>query len=146
MSPGIGSVDRVEGAMRVLVVDDQRINRLVLVDMLSTVGIDAVEVEDAIKALDLLTREPFDLILMDIRMPHMDGYEAVQRIRQMHGEIASVPIVMVTGDVTYDCGRRAAAAGANRLLHKPVSMTELLQAVRELASDPGGQLPDWNVA
>jgi CheY-like chemotaxis protein len=132
--------------MRVLVVDDQPINRLVLVDMLSTAQIEAVEAEDAIVALDLLARERFDLVLMDIRMPKMDGYEAVERIRGMGTETAAVPIVMVTGDVTYDCSRRAAAAGANRLLHKPVSMKELFEAVRELIKPPEGRLPSWHAA
>jgi len=79
-------------------------------------------------------------------MPRMDGYEAVERIRGMATEMASVPIVMVTGDVTYDCGRRAAAAGANRLLHKPVSMKELFEAVRELIKSPDARLPSWDAA
>ena len=118
--------------MRVLVVDDQAINRLVLTDMLSAADIEVAEAEDAFAGLELIRAQPFDLILMDIRMPGMDGYEAVQLIRKMGGGAASVPIVMVTGDVTYDCARRATASGANRLLHKPVSMSELFLAVAEL--------------
>ncbi len=118
--------------MRVLVVDDDAINRRILMEMLSAVDVDVVEADLACAALNLLEGEVFDLVLMDVRMPDMDGFEAVRRIRRLSGEAATTPVVMVTGDVTSETSKRAAECGADHVLHKPVDMRVLLRTVARL--------------
>ncbi len=115
--------------MRALVVDDEPINRLIIVEMLGSVHIEVREAPDAATGLQMLDRDRFDLVLMDVRMPGMDGFEAVRRIRAMPNDKAVVPVVMVTGDVTDDCFRLAEASGANSVVLKPVSLNDLLQTV-----------------
>ena len=123
--------------MRVLVVDDLSINRVILSDMLASAQIEAVEAADGHAALALLEAQPFDLVLMDVRMPGMDGFEAVRAIRRMGSGIAATPVVIVTGDVTDETARQAAACGANDVLHKPVELTKLLDAVARIAVGSG---------
>ena len=117
-------------AFRVLVVDDDSANREMLVDLLETLGI-AVETDaSAINALRRLRQDlAFDLVLMDKRMPEMDGYEAIRQLREMPGgEKIAVLVVSASGD--GEERESALAAGANGYVSKPVHRDKLLDEIR----------------
>ncbi|MDR7229686.1 CheY-like chemotaxis protein [Caulobacter sp. BE264] len=115
--------------MRVLFVDDNAMNRTVVKSMLTAAEVVMVEAESAEIGLDLIEADHFDLILMDLRMPGMDGLAAIAHIRARLDEKARLPIIVVTADNGPDIRARACAIGANDLLHKPVQMETLFDAI-----------------
>ncbi|MBL8770671.1 MAG: response regulator [Phenylobacterium sp.] len=122
--------------MRVLFVDDNAMNREVVKGMLLAAEVPMVEAENALMGLDLIETDQFDLVLMDLRMPGMDGLAAIRAIRARGDEKADVPIVVVTADNGHDIRAQALAAGADDLLHKPVQMQALFDAIgRALTRD-----------
>ena len=123
--------------MRVLFVDDEPLNRTVVVDMLETSGIETSEAADAASGLEMIGSETFDVVLMDLRMPGMDGLSAIQNIRSRSDERAGLPVVLVTADTASDLSARAKAAGADRVVHKPVDMGVLFDAMAQAMSDRG---------
>jgi diguanylate cyclase (GGDEF)-like protein/PAS domain S-box-containing protein len=104
---------------RVLVADDERINRELLTRMLSRHGFDARAVDSGAAALSLLGEEPFDLVLLDVVMPEMDGFECLRRIRERY-PISELPVIMVTGEIERDRVVAAFRAGANDYVTKPI--------------------------
>jgi len=115
--------------MRVLFVDDSAMNRLVVKNMLSAAEVEMVEAEDAEAGLALVEAEHFDVVLMDFRMPGMDGLAAIGAIRARSDAKARLPVLMVTADDGFDLRSRALAAGADDLLYKPVQMQPLFDAI-----------------
>lgn len=115
--------------MRVLFVDDNAMNRLVVKNMLAAAEIEMVEAEDARAGLALIEAERFEVVLMDFRMPGMDGLAAIGAIRARSDAKARLPIIMVTADDGPDLRARAAAAGADDLLRKPVQMQPLFDVI-----------------
>ncbi len=115
--------------MRVLFVDDNAMNRLVVKSMLSAAEVEMVEAENAELGLMLIEVESFDVVLMDFRMPGMDGLTAIRAIRERSDAKARLPILMVTADDGLDLRARAVAAGADDLLRKPVQMQTLFDAI-----------------
>ncbi len=119
---------------RILIVEDQEDNRMILRDVLSTAGyhlIEALNGEDGVK---LAQSERPDLILMDIQLPVMDGYEATRRIRQV-AALKSIPIIAVTSYALSGDEEKARAAGCDGYVAKPFSPRELLARVREYLPD-----------
>jgi signal transduction histidine kinase/AmiR/NasT family two-component response regulator len=120
----------------VLVVDDHPVNREVARIMLEAFGCDVVEVSDGQQALDAVAGQPFDLVLMDVRMPHMDGLEATRRIRAMPGPASALAIVAMTADAMPEDVNRCLAAGMNAHMAKPINQAGLLAMVnRALTGD-----------
>ncbi|MDO4493999.1 MAG: response regulator [Clostridia bacterium] len=117
---------------RVLLVEDNELNREIALEILSGCGIEADSAEDGSVAVELAAKERYDLILMDIQMPVMDGYEATRRIRAFGDpEKASVPIVAMTANA-FDEDRKAAAdSGMNGFVSKPIDMNELFAALKD---------------
>lgn len=115
--------------MRALVVDDIAINRLVLRELLKVVGIEAAEAESASDGLALLAIERFDIVLMDLRMPGMDGLAAIRKIREGENGEPPMPVIVVTADEAADLAKRCAAAGADHLIRKPVIYSDLVAAL-----------------
>jgi signal transduction histidine kinase/CheY-like chemotaxis protein len=116
-------------ALRLLVVDDDSASCDMLVSMLEPVGFVVETAFSGAQALQRLCQpEPIDLILMDKRMPDMDGYEAIARIRELPGGRA-IPIVVVTASGLADEGVPALAAGANGYASKPVQREQLLAEI-----------------
>jgi signal transduction histidine kinase/BarA-like signal transduction histidine kinase len=111
---------------RLLVVDDLEDNRIILTRRLARRGFEVHEAASGPEALARIAREPFDLVLLDIVMPEMDGFEVLQRIRQRHDAI-DLPVIMVTvKDASADVVR-ALKLGANDYVNKPVDF-EVVQA------------------
>ena len=94
------------------------------------------------EALDALKRIPYELVLMDVQMPEMDGIEAARKIRQMGGETADVPIIGVTAHALKGDRERVIQAGMNDYLTKPVDKQALLNKVAFWTSqDLGNRSP-----
>jgi two-component system cell cycle response regulator DivK len=114
----------------ILVVEDQEDNRRILRDLLGNAGYELIEVESGEDALAaVMTRRP-DLILMDIQLPTMDGYEAARRIKS-NPEMNEVPIIAVTSYALAGDDAKALAAGCSCYVAKPYSPRALLAKVRE---------------
>jgi class 3 adenylate cyclase len=118
-------------ATRILVVDDVVANSKLLTDLLDLQGYATRAVASGREALDLVAREPWDLILLDVVMPEMDGYEVCRRIRA-DGRHSALPIVMVTALDARDERIKGLESGADDFLTKPINHPELLARVRSL--------------
>ena len=105
----------------VLVADDDPVMRLLMLEMLAQVGLDAIEAEDGRQAVQLARERRPDLILMDVEMPHMDGFAACRAIRREEAGGALVPIVMVTGGDDVEAVTSAYEAGATDFVSKPIN-------------------------
>ena len=109
----------------VLVADDDPVMRLLMLEMLAQVGLDAIEAADGLQAVELAASRNPDLILMDVDMPRMDGFAACAAIRAAEGakcgDGASVPIVMVTGGDDVEAVTHAYEAGATDFVSKPIN-------------------------
>jgi len=113
----------------ILVVEDQEDNRQILRDLLGSAGYDLTEAEDGEQAIAAVARRRPDLILMDIQLPVMDGYEATRRIRT-NPDLRSVPIIAVTSYALAGDENKALAAGCDGYVTKPYSPRDLLAKVR----------------
>jgi len=114
--------------MRVIFVEDDALNRRVVQDMLSVIGVEMAEAEDAPTGLQMLARETYDLVLMDLRMPGMDGLTAIAHQRCAKTQ-SQIPIIVVTADTAPDLKDRCYAAGANDVIMKPVALNALIDAI-----------------
>jgi len=119
---------------RILIVEDQEDNRTILRDVLSTVGYELIEALNGEDGVKLAQDERPDLILMDIQLPRMDGYEATQQIKSI-AELKTIPIIAVTSYVLSGDEAKARAAGCDGYIAKPFSPRELLAKVRKYLSD-----------
>jgi two-component system cell cycle response regulator DivK len=115
---------------RILIVEDQEDNRAILRDVLSTAGYELIEAVDGGEGVELALRERPDLILMDIQLPVLDGYEATRRIKG-NAELKSIPIIAVTSYALSGDEAKARAAGCDGYVTKPFSPRQLLTKVRE---------------
>lgn len=128
---------------RVLVVEDEAVNRLMTRHLLRQLGHEVLEAENGHEALRLLTREPVDLILMDIQMPVMDGIETTQHIR--NGEIpgldSHIPIVALTAYAREKDRSRFLQIGMDEFVAKPFELAQLAQALERLTGNSDGRGP-----
>jgi signal transduction histidine kinase/ActR/RegA family two-component response regulator len=123
-------------ALRVLVVDDHPANREVARLMLSAIGCEVAEAADGDEAVDMARTDAFDLILMDVRMPRVDGLAATRMIRALPGTVADTPILAVTADAMPEDAARCLGAGMNAHLAKPISHLALYAAMETLLAGP----------
>ncbi len=125
--------------MNVLFIEDDRMNRRVVRDMLDVAGASMTEAESAEAGLAALDAQDFAMLLIDLRMPGMDGITAIEHIRARTDAKAEVPIIVITADTALDLRERCMAAGADEVLFKPVAMDALFEAMgRILARDADG--------
>jgi CheY-like chemotaxis protein len=126
--------------LRVLAAEDNEINRLVLKTLLSQVGIEPVLVVDGVEAVAAWEREHWDLILMDVQMPTMDGIGAIRAIREREAAAGRVrtPIVGLTANTMSHQVAEYLAAGMDDHVAKPIDANRLFEAIAaNLASEPG---------
>jgi CheY-like chemotaxis protein len=114
-----------------MVVDDTDANRAVLTDTLGSLGFDVSEAVNGLEAVTFAQASPPDLILMDVRMPVMDGLEAMRRMQQMP-DLRMVPVIAVSAGVTQDEQDDCMAAGAKAFLTKPIENTYMLEEIGRL--------------
>lgn len=129
--------------LHILAVDDSPANLSVLRALLSTTGFQLQTAPDAATGLDLLAAgardgRPFDVVLMDVMMPGMDGLEATRRIRARPGTEAGIPVIAVTASAFLEDVLACEAAGMNGHVPKPVERMTLLRAIARVV-DPAGE-------
>ncbi|MBI1340470.1 response regulator [bacterium] len=118
--------------MRVLFVDDDAMNRRVVHDMLKVAGVTVDEAPDGASGLAKIDAGDYALILMDLRMPGMDGLTAIKHIRERADAKAGLPIIVVTADTSLDIREDCMSKGADEVLMKPVAMKLLFQTMGAL--------------
>lgn len=123
--------------LRVLVVDDHLINRRALELVLEPFGVRATLAESAEQALELLQAEVFDVVLMDVYMPGMDGRMATQVLRARQGPNRHAPVVAVTASAAPQDRESFVAAGMNDLVSKPIDPFELYAALARASAARG---------
>lgn len=119
---------------KILVVEDTEDNRQILRDLLGMAGYEMVEAQDGAQGVAMAAEHRPDLILMDIQMPVMDGYEATRRIKA-DPALASIPVIAVTSYALSGDEAKTRAAGCNGYIAKPYSPRQMLAAVREILGD-----------
>ncbi len=117
---------RADTPMRILVVDDESNIRESLVRALNLMGYHAQEAQSGREALEMLESASFDLMVLDMRMPEMDGMEVMQRARRIRSDL---PIVVLTGHATLDSAIAAVKSGAADYMLKPASIHDIAAAV-----------------
>lgn len=115
--------------MNILFVDDDAMNRRVVKDMLHVVGASMDEADSGEAGLGMIESGDYQVILMDLRMPGMDGLEATRRIRARGDGKAGLPVIVVTADTSSDLQQRCSDAGADMVMTKPVAMASLLSNI-----------------
>lgn len=127
--------------MRLLIVDDELPMRTALVETLTSEGYHVRAAADGVDGLELACTEPFDLILLDVMMPRLDGYTVCRTLRQ-RGK--TTPVMMLTAKAMVDDRVEGLDCGADDYLVKPFSLRELLARVRALLrrNDQSTEVPD----
>ncbi|HMC93949.1 MAG TPA: response regulator, partial [Polyangia bacterium] len=115
--------------VQILLVDDNPTNRLVARTMLTRLGASVDEAEDGVAGLEAARHGGYDLILMDVQMPHMDGIEATRAIRGLPSAVAQTPILGLTANVMVHQRLVYLAAGMNGVVAKPISPAALLAEI-----------------
>lgn len=122
--------------LRILVVDDNAINQNLAVLLVKKQGHSSVVANNGREALELVEKEVFDLVLMDVQMPEIDGVEATIRIRQkeMQQGAARLPVIALTAHAMAGDRERCLAAGMDGYVTKPVRVKELFAAIDDIAA------------
>jgi diguanylate cyclase (GGDEF)-like protein len=120
-----GEVPLAARSPRLLIVDDVAENRAILARRFQRQAYHITEAEDGFRALELIASQSFDLVLLDVMMPGMDGFEVLKRIREQHGP-ASLPVIMVTALAQNEDIVKGLKLGANDYVTKPVDFAVAL--------------------
>jgi two-component system, sensor histidine kinase len=115
----------------ILLAEDNEVNRKVATRMLEKLGLQCTIAENGREAVEAVQHQPFDLVLMDINMPILDGIEATREIRTLAEEVAAVPILALTANAMMEDRRRCLEAGMNGFISKPMRLEQLRQAIIE---------------
>jgi CheY-like chemotaxis protein len=115
--------------VKILLVEDNPMNRAVIGAMLAAADLITDEAESGDLALAMIAETSYDLVLMDLRMPGMDGLTAIKAIRSRPDDKAEVPIIVITADSTADLHATCKDAGADGFLLKPIVMEDLFAAM-----------------
>ena len=136
MSPATIPVLAVPGC-RILLVEDNLVNRTIATKLLEKRGHVVIAVENGALAVDVTARERFDMVLMDVQMPVMDGLTATSRIRtREHTTGVHLPIIAVTAHALDQDRQRCLAAGMDDYLPKPIRSADLFATVTRFAPSP----------
>ncbi len=125
--------DTRTASFRILVAEDNRINQMLMRSMLEKLGHTVRVVENGRQALDAVISDDFDVVLMDILMPEMDGEESTRAIRALHSPKRNVPVIALTADVLLEHRERYILCGMNDVLAKPIDWRALSDALGLLA-------------
>ena len=133
-----GSVSVPKGdflaGQHILIVEDNKINQMLVANMLRKRGAQVTTANDGIDGIEAINQGTFNLVLMDIQMPRMDGYRAVAEIRRMKTEKANLPIIALTASTFVNEKEKAQLFGMTDYIGKPFSPDELLQKIANVLS------------
>ena len=115
---------------RILLVEDTEDNRVIIRDLVSSAGYELIEAADGAQGLAMAEKEKPDLILMDIQLPIMDGYEVTRRIKA-NPALKNIPVIAVTSYALSGDEEKVKAAGCDGYVAKPFSPRLLLKTIRE---------------
>lgn len=124
-----GAASAAPEGLRVLMADDTSANRELVGAILGGMGMTVETVEDGVQAVEAARSGGYDLILMDVHMPNMDGLDATRAIRGLGGAVAGVPIIALTANVQPEQVTRCREAGMNAHVGKPIAVAELVAAM-----------------
>lgn len=113
-------------------------NRRVVKDMLDVAGAAMTGAESAELGLAMIDADDFDMVLLDLRMPGMDGFAALRAIRARGDAKAALPVIVVTADTAVDLRERCLAEGADEVLFKPVAMDSLFDSIGRMLAKGAG--------
>lgn len=125
-TPAVALLAALQQGKRILVVEDDLVNRLVAIEMLSDTGLVVDVAEDGLQAIEMVRSNSYDAILMDMQMPNMNGVQATEAIRSFSGG-ETVPIIAMTANVLFEDKAACFAAGMNEFLSKPVDPDALFE-------------------
>jgi len=117
---------------KALVVDDNKVNRQAMQIILSKAGLEVILASSGIEAIERVQLMDVDMVLMDIQMPEMDGYEAATKIRSLGERYLRLPIIAVTANATEAANEKAIASGMNRSITKPFKPENLLEMIKSI--------------
>lgn len=123
-------LERKMGIMKILVAEDNLNHQKLARETLEDSGYEVVTVADGLQALDAIRKEPFDLVVLDIRMPGMDGLDFIKTVRREQGEHADVPIIVVSGYGLRQHQRDFKMAGISQVLSKPYDCDHLIEKIK----------------
>ncbi|ROV58584.1 response regulator [Vibrio ponticus] len=121
---------------KVLLVEDNAINQQIALELLSMVGVEVTTANNGQEAVDKVCSDSFDIVLMDIQMPVMDGYQATQMIRQI-GQQDQLPIIAMTANAMSGDREKCIAAGMNDHLAKPINLNQVFKALADWVEPTG---------
>lgn len=124
------------GRIRILIVDDSSLIRLYCRDVLERAGFEVEQAINGIEAMEKVLGSEFDMLIVDVNMPGMDGLSLLRALREGEHQAASIPALVMTTEAGQQDREDARAAGANFYLVKPVSESELLRHVGALTGLP----------
>jgi CheY-like chemotaxis protein len=124
--------------LRILLAEDNHVNQLLAVAMLGKEGHRVDVANNGIEAVKAIEKIPYDVVLMDVQMPEMDGVEATSKIRTLPGENANIPIIALTANAMRGDREKYLAAGMNDYVSKPVDKNKLMAAIARWSSGEGG--------
>jgi signal transduction histidine kinase/CheY-like chemotaxis protein/ligand-binding sensor domain-containing protein/HPt (histidine-containing phosphotransfer) domain-containing protein len=123
--------------LRILLAEDNAVNQLLASRLLQKQGHTVVTVMNGRQALEQLENESFDLVLMDIQMPEMDGFEATETLRKKEAKTGTrLPVIALTAHALEGDRERCLAAGMDGYISKPIQIDELLEAIHKLSPPP----------
>ncbi len=123
----------------VLIVDDNATNRVVAQALCEMFGCSSETAEDGVEALEAVQARPFDLVLMDIKMPRMDGVQATRAIRALPGPERNIPIIALTANADPDDAKAYLAIGMAAVVEKPIKPERLRMAMNAALNEPAVQ-------
>lgn len=120
---------------KIIVAEDSSVIQNLTRKILSQMNYEIVSVKNGQQVIDLLEEKDFDLILLDIHMPVMDGMECATKIRNMETETKNIPIIAITGNANNYTMKDFESAGINDFLPKPLNYDNLVEMVRKYIED-----------
>lgn len=120
------------GKLKILVVDDNQINLMITSELIRSCGHEAFMADGGAKAIDMVQQEHFDLILMDVQMPEIDGLTTARTIRELNSDVANVKIAGYSASAFEEDKQRCIDAGMNTFLSKPLSRDKLMDVFEQV--------------
>ncbi len=127
--------------LRILVAEDNQVNQAVLLAILGKSGHKIDMVADGSEAVSAVLRVPYDLVLMDVHMPEMDGVTATRKIRELPGEVRDIPIIALTANAMKGDREKYLEAGMTDYMSKPINPRMLIATIAKCTGQEPTDLP-----